>query len=262
MCIRDSNWDLYDPAVTPLIEVCSKHGCGMSETAPYPYYHNMGPRDSRCTVYEGLKRGFHFGFVGSTDHHAGYPGSYGDGKLAVLAESKTRSAIWDGLKNRRTYAVTGDRIKCDFSVDGHLMGSIVPLTSPRHQISDVYKRQEYIRTLFYVPMPSPSFIRGMCIYLVTDIQNTLKKQTEDWPELVFEPPYIRINEFSFFRQIKDWCLSQFLQYGKVLSEYKSFGKDRIIAKAKRFIENNINRKISAEDVYKRQVFIYIVVIFQ
>ena len=132
---RGINWDLYDPAVTPLIEVCSKHGCGMSETAPYPYYHNMGPRDSRCTVYEGLKRGFHFGFVGSTDHHAGYPGSYGDGKLAVLAESKTRSAIWDGLKNRRTYAVTGDRIKCDFSVDGHLMGSIVPLTSPRHQIS-------------------------------------------------------------------------------------------------------------------------------
>ncbi|MFR9028430.1 MAG: DUF3604 domain-containing protein [Clostridium sp.] len=116
---RGINWDLYDPAVTPLIEVCSKHGCGMSETAPYPYYHNMGPRDSRCTVYEGLKRGFHFGFVGSTDHHAGYPGSYGDGKLVVLAESKTRSAIWDGLKNRRTYAVTGDRIKCDFSVDGH-----------------------------------------------------------------------------------------------------------------------------------------------
>ena len=110
----------------------------------------------------------------------------------------------------------------------------------------VFWYSEYIRTLFYVPMPSPSFIRGMCIYLVTDIQNTLKKQTEDWPELVFEPPYIRINEFSFFRQIKDWCLSQFLQYGKVLSEYKSFGKDRIIAKAKRFIENNINRKISAE----------------
>ncbi len=105
---------------------------------------------------------------------------------------------------------------------------------------------EYIRKLFYVAMPSPSFIRGMCIYLVTDIQNTLKKQTEDWPELVFEPPYIRINEFSFFRQIKDWCLSQFLQYGEVLSEYKAFGKDRIIAKAKSFIENNISRKISAE----------------
>lgn len=132
---RGMNWDLYDPSVTPLIEVCSKHGCGMSETAPYPYYHNMGPRDSRCTVYEGLRRGFHFGFVGSTDHHAGYPGSYGDGKLAVLAEEKTRESIWEALKKRRTYAVTGDRIKCDFSVDGYWMGSAAPVTSNCHQIS-------------------------------------------------------------------------------------------------------------------------------
>ena len=106
----------------------------------------------------------------------------------------------------------------------------------------------YIKNLFYVPMPSPSFIRGMFIYLVTDIQNTLKKQTEDCPELIFEPPYIRINEFSSFRQMKDWCLSQFFQYGEILSEYRTFGKDRIIAQAKIFIENNINRKISAESV--------------
>ena len=99
---RGIDWDLFDENVTPLVEVCSKHGCAMSETAPFPYYHNMGPRDSRHTVYEGLKRGYHFGFVGSTDHHAGYPGSYGDGKLAVWAEAKTREAIWDALVNRRT----------------------------------------------------------------------------------------------------------------------------------------------------------------
>lgn len=122
---RGIDWDLYQESVTPLIEVCSKHGCAMSETAAYPYYHNMGPRDSHNVIYEGLKRGLHFGFVGSTDHHAGYPGSYGDGKLAVLAEEKTRASIWEALKNRRTYAVTGDRIKCGFQVNGHQMGSVV-----------------------------------------------------------------------------------------------------------------------------------------
>lgn len=122
---RGINWDKFDERVTPLIEVCSKHGCAMSETAAGPYYHNMGPRDSHNTVYEGLKRGYHIGFVGSTDHHAGYPGSYGDGKLAVLAESKTRESIWEALKNRRTYAVTGDRIKCEFEVDQNPMGSVV-----------------------------------------------------------------------------------------------------------------------------------------
>ena len=122
---RGINWDKFDETVTPLIEVCSKHGCGMSETAPYPYYHNMGPRDSRNTVYEGLRRGYHFGFVGSTDHHAGFPGSYGDGKMAVWAEEKTRESIWQAMLARRTYAVTGDRIECEFSVNGAPMGSIL-----------------------------------------------------------------------------------------------------------------------------------------
>ena len=128
---RGIDWDLFDERVTPLVEVCSKHGCAMSETAPFPYYHDMGPRDSRNTVYEGLKRGLHFGFVGSTDHHAGYPGSYGDGKLAALAEAKTRESIWEAFLNRRTYAVTGDRIRCNFTVNGALMGSILPPSKKR-----------------------------------------------------------------------------------------------------------------------------------
>ena len=60
----------------------------MCEEADYPYYHNMGPRDGRNLIYEGLKRGKQFSFVASTDHHAGFPGSYGDGMAAVWAEEK------------------------------------------------------------------------------------------------------------------------------------------------------------------------------
>ncbi len=122
---RGIDWDKHDENITPLIEVCSKHGCAMSETAVYPYYHNMGPRDSRNTVYEGLKKGCKIGFVGSTDHHAGYPGSYGDGKMAVWTKSKTREDIWSAMINRNTYAVTGDRIACEFFVNSQPMGSIV-----------------------------------------------------------------------------------------------------------------------------------------
>ena len=85
---RGINWELYDQNISPCVEVCSKHGCAMSETAPYPYYHDMGPRDSRNTVYAGLRRGSRFCFLGSTDHHAGFPGSYGDGLTAVLAKEK------------------------------------------------------------------------------------------------------------------------------------------------------------------------------
>lgn len=131
---RGISWDDYDPSLFPVVEVISKHGCAMSDSHPYPYYHNMGGRESGNTAYEGLRKGKMFGFVGSTDHHAGYPGSYGDGFLAVLAEDNSRSAIIDAVKKRHTYALNGDRIRASFNVDGAVFGDKVPLTSSQHRI--------------------------------------------------------------------------------------------------------------------------------
>lgn len=120
---RGIDWKKFKESNSPVVEVFSKHGCSMSEDADYPYYHNMGPRDTRNMVDEGLRQGHKFGFVASTDHHAGFPGSYGDGMAAVLAEEKTRESIWEAIKARRTYAVTGDRILCDFKINDAWMGS-------------------------------------------------------------------------------------------------------------------------------------------
>lgn len=134
---RGINWDAFDEKISPVVEVMSKHGCSMSDTAPYNYYHNMGPRDSRNTVYEGIKRGYKFGFVGSTDHHAGYPGSYGDGRIAVLAEEKTRESIWNAIINRHTYAVSGDKIGVNFTVNGSPFGSEIDAGANRNIKLDV-----------------------------------------------------------------------------------------------------------------------------
>ena len=120
---RGIDWAAFDGEISPVVEVVSKHGCAMHERAGFPYYHDMGPLDPRNTVYRGLKMGKRFGFVGSTDHHAGFPGSYGDGKLAVLAPENSREAIFDAICRRRTYAVTGARIGCDFQVNGRPMGA-------------------------------------------------------------------------------------------------------------------------------------------
>jgi len=120
---RGANWETFSSDITPVVEVFSKHGCGMSEHSPYNYLHTMGPRDSRSTAFTGLGKGHRFSFVGSTDHHAGYPGSYGDGRMAVLATEKTREAIWEAILAKRTYAVTGDKIECNFSINGAIFGS-------------------------------------------------------------------------------------------------------------------------------------------
>lgn len=131
---RGADWNGFDESRSPIAEVFSKHGCGMSDTSLYPYYHSMGPRDSRSTILAALKQKKKFGFVGSTDHHAGYPGSYGDGRVAVLAREKTREAIWEAILARRTYAVTGDKIDCRFSVNDTCFGGEVEAApgSARH----------------------------------------------------------------------------------------------------------------------------------
>lgn len=128
---RGIDWNKYNGGISPVVEVFSKHGCSMSEDADYPYYHNMGPRDTRNMVDEGLRRGNKFGFVGSTDHHAGFPGSYGDGRAAVLAEEKTRESLWEAILARRTYAVTGDKILCGFKVNDSWMGSEITANKRR-----------------------------------------------------------------------------------------------------------------------------------
>ncbi|MEC0226462.1 hypothetical protein [Paenibacillus alba] len=122
---RGMNWDAFSEHISPVVEVFSKHGCSMSDSSPYAYLHTMGPRDSRNTIVHAIQRGKRFGFAGSTDHHAGYPGSYGDGRVAVLAAEKTREAVWEALLARRTYAITGDKIACHFTVNGAIFGSEV-----------------------------------------------------------------------------------------------------------------------------------------
>lgn len=108
--------------------------------------------------------------------------------------------------------------------------------------------QSYFHSLLYVSMPPPSFIRGMSIFLVTDIQNSLRKQTEQGLHLALTPPYAKINELTTFRQIADWSTALFLQYGEAFAAYKVSGRDQVIFKAKEFIRQNMNRKIQAEDV--------------
>ncbi len=121
---RGVNWDVFDNAATPVVEIFSEHGCSEHDRAPHDFFtHSMGGRDSANTVKAALKRGLKFGFVASTDSHSGFPGAYGEGLMSVHAKGRDRAAIMEAIKARRTVALTGDRIRVDFAVDGAPMGS-------------------------------------------------------------------------------------------------------------------------------------------
>jgi len=128
---RGINWDHYREDCSPFVEIFSLHGCSLSDDAPYPMLHDMGPRDFGSTAEAGWQRGFKFGIVGGTDHHAAYPGSHGDGLMGVFAEELTRESLWDAFLKRRVYAITGDKIDARMFLDGAWIGETVNQPGPR-----------------------------------------------------------------------------------------------------------------------------------
>lgn len=121
-----------DAAVSPVLEIHSEWGCAEHDRAPHPYKrHTEGGRWTRHTLQHYLKEGHRFGVIASTDDHLGYPGAYREGLAVVKATELSREAIFDALRNRRTYAVTGDRIGLDFSLNGSIMGQELPYTRER-----------------------------------------------------------------------------------------------------------------------------------
>lgn len=123
---RGKNWETHDETFSPFAEIYSSHGSSENDTGPIEMtrHVHMGPRTGMTCVERGWEKGYRFGVIASGDNHSA-PCVYGFGYMAVLAEDNTKEAIWDAMRNRRTYGVSKDRIKIDMNVSGNPMGSII-----------------------------------------------------------------------------------------------------------------------------------------
>ena len=111
-----------DPLLEPLIEVMSMHGT-------FEWF-----------MRNYLGNGHQVGFVAASDDHLSHPGyaapsrnslAQRGGLGAVFAPERTRDAIFDGMKARRAYATTGDRIILDVSLNDARMGERIGFTTER-----------------------------------------------------------------------------------------------------------------------------------
>lgn len=120
---RGYNWKCFTEGdITPFVEMYSRHGLAESDQGDYPYLHDMGPRqwEAYYTIWFGARSQIRYhGFHRPTP---GYPGSYGDGRIGVLAPSLTRDAIWEAMRTRHVCAATGDKISIDFRLNDALHG--------------------------------------------------------------------------------------------------------------------------------------------
>lgn len=129
---RGINWKAYTEELSPVVEIFSFHGLSETSDGPYPYLHSMGPVHEHSTAQYGWSQDNVFGVIGSTDHHNAFPGGYGYGRLGVWAEDLSRQAIWDAIKQRRTYVLTGDNIDLEFALNNTIIGGIAPATTERN----------------------------------------------------------------------------------------------------------------------------------
>ncbi|MCZ6591164.1 MAG: hypothetical protein O7B98_08505 [Alphaproteobacteria bacterium] len=123
---RGVNWDVFHESCTPVVEIYSEHGNSEDDRGAFPFVtHSMGGRQTSNTVRAALAQGLRFGFVASSDSHSGFPGAYGEGVMAALVREHDRASILEAINSRRTYALTGDRIVLDFTVDEAPMGASI-----------------------------------------------------------------------------------------------------------------------------------------
>ena len=128
---RGINWDYFSTEFSPFVEIYSMHGCSMDEKNPFSMLHDMGTLNGKGTAITGWKKNKLFGVIASSDHHGGYPGSFENGMMAVLARNKSKKELWESFLKRRVYAVTGDKINLSFKINNHEMGSVINNCSKR-----------------------------------------------------------------------------------------------------------------------------------
>lgn len=105
--------------------------------------------------------------------------------------------------------------------------------------------REYFAQLLYVPMPPANFIKGMCIYLVTDI---LKELGGGEMEFTQAEVILEINKIRTLKQMKAY-IGDFLE--ECARKQKLQGKNsknKVIQATEYYIRSHMGEKILAKDV--------------
>ena len=128
-----THWDIYEPSLEPVMEVCSTWG--VFEKRGLEYWNKRQQRG--LGAQEAWRRGHRLGLVGGTDTHTGTPGRsfpfsernefmcYKGGLTAVWASDLSRESIFDAVKRRHCYATTGVRMFIEFCLGKAVVGQEV-----------------------------------------------------------------------------------------------------------------------------------------
>ncbi len=160
------DWDYADEEAQPVAEIFQTRGS--YEYAGAPRHAGNATGEAGNYIRDAWARGLRIGVIASPDHGGGL------GKAAVWARSKSRAAILEAIRERRTFGTTAARVWMDFRVDGHLMGEAAdPGKGPVEITAEVRSPQpidklEICRNNEFVYAASPGSTRASVEFVDTD----------------------------------------------------------------------------------------------
>lgn len=104
----------------------------------------------------------------------------------------------------------------------------------------------FFQSLLVEGEPPPSYVVGMCMYLLLTAQKQVQMSQPD-RKIEFPLSYEELNNLNTIGEMRDWLVSTFVQYREAL---KDLGGDenRTIRIAKEYIRNNLSRNLKAKEV--------------
>lgn len=111
--------------------------------------------------------------------------------------------------------------------------------------------QNFFQRLLYIPTPPPSYLKGMCIYLLTDTVKNLIRNQHIAPNLMPNINYMEINQLLSLGEIELWVRTMLLHLKNDIIPQSKMINDPIIFQTKKLIEDNINLNITAQEIANR-----------
>jgi len=104
-----NNWAYRDPEITEIMTLLEVI--------------NSNKKIHYAAFVNALDKGWKVSPVCGNDNHGFYGITHQTSRTFVLATNRTKLAIMDAMKHRRTYASLDKNIQCQYSVNGAIMGS-------------------------------------------------------------------------------------------------------------------------------------------
>lgn len=106
----------------------------------------------------------------------------------------------------------------------------------------------FMNTLFYIPMPPPSFLLGMCTSMLMDVQQHILSYINETSVLPMDEIHAQLHTLSSVQAIRNWLYAELLRISDDIAQKGLHKYAPIVNDAKTYIENNLLKKLLLSDV--------------